>query len=193
LQIGDLVVTARGNLVPIKWIGRNTYQEGRTSWPKSVIPIRVSRGAIDDDTPHADLYLSPAHALYIDGVLMPVNDLVNGTSIVAAVPPGIESLDYFQIVAETHEIVSAEGAPAETFSARSDKEYRAFANFAEYEHLYPNDAHPIEPIAVNLGTARAHLSALLGVGMSYFMDVPDPLQGAYERIAWRAGEIGLAA
>src|SRR4051794_19543302 len=70
LMIGDLVVTAEGEAMPIKWIGRNLFKKaGTRRWPENVQPIRVSRFAIDDKTPHADLYLSPEHALYMDGVL----------------------------------------------------------------------------------------------------------------------------
>jgi hypothetical protein len=185
LGIGDLVKTMRGEDLPIKWIGRNTFRRSRPSWHESVMPIRVSRFAIDDQTPHADLYLSPLHALFIDGFLMPVRDLVNGTSIAPAVPPGMgETLEYFQIVLNTHEVIWAEGAPAETFGGDG---LEAFTNFVEYKRLYPNDPCSAIPlVAPNLGTGRAHLYALLGLGASYFVDVRDPLQDAYEKLAARA-------
>ena len=115
LGIGDLVKTMRGEELPIKWIGRNTFRRSGASWPKRVVPIRVSRFAIDDHTPHTDLYLSPRHALFIDGFLMEVRDLVNGTSIAPVVPPDVETIEYFQIVLNTHEVIWAEGAPVETF------------------------------------------------------------------------------
>ena len=38
-------------------------------------------------------------------------------------------------------------------------------------------------------TGRAHLNALLGLGASYFIDVRDPLQEAYEQFAARAEEL----
>src|SRR5262249_14790731 len=81
LGIGDLVETVRGEILPIKWIGRNTYKKSGSVWPENSIPIRVSRFAIDENTPHTDLYLSPGHALFIDDFLIPVKYLVNGTSI----------------------------------------------------------------------------------------------------------------
>jgi hypothetical protein len=68
-----------------------------------------------------------------------------------------------------------------------------FTNFAEYEHLYPTDSYAIAPLAPNLGTGRAHLRALLGVGLSPFIDVHNPLDDAYERIAARAEELELVA
>lgn len=187
LGIGDRVKTLRGVDLPVKWIGRNTFRRSGTSWHKSVMPIRVSRFAIDDQTPHADLYLSPLHALFFDGFLMPVRDLVNGTSIAPAVPPGIETLEYFQIVLDTHEVIWAEGAPAETFGGEG---LEAFTNFVEYKRLYPNDpCSEIPLLAPNLGTGRAHLYALLGLGASYFIDVRDPLQDSYEKLAARAENV----
>jgi Hint domain len=189
VKIGDLVSTARGEELPIKWIGRHTYRRSGTSWHKSVMPIRVSRFAIDDQTPHSDLYLSPLHALFIDGYLMPVRDLVNGISIAPAVPPGMETLEYFQILLNTHEVIWAEGASAETFGGEDPE---GFTNFIEYKRLYPNDPYPATSlVAPNLGTGRAHLRALLGLGASYFIDVRDPLQEAYEKIAARAEELVL--
>src|SRR3954463_14161503 len=71
LRTGDLVETVRGEAMPIKWIGRNTFKKSGSSWPESIVPIRVSRFAIEAQTPHTDLYLSPGHALFIDGLLMP--------------------------------------------------------------------------------------------------------------------------
>ena len=59
LRIGDEVQTLAGRKT-IKWIAHNkfTKEEGR-AWQDSVMPIRVARFAIDDHTPHCDLYLSP--------------------------------------------------------------------------------------------------------------------------------------
>ena len=53
-------------------------QDGRPSWPESVMPIRIRRHAINELTPARDLYLSPGHALLIADVLIPAKDLVNG-------------------------------------------------------------------------------------------------------------------
>jgi hypothetical protein len=195
LGVGDLVKTMRGEDLPIKWIGRNTFRRSGAFWPKSVIPIRVSRFAIDDHTPHADLYLSPRHALFIDGFLMEVRDLVNGTSIAPVVAPDMETIEYFHIVLNTHEVIWAEGAPAESYNGDG---FDLFTNFFEYKRLYPNDPCSAMPlVAPNLSqsTGRAHLHALLGLGASYLgigasdNAVRDPLQEAYEQFAARAEEL----
>src|SRR5262245_21170103 len=69
LSIGDHVMTARGETMPIRWIGRQIFKRGASSrWPDSVHPICVTRSALADNVPHTHLYLSPLHALFIDGV-----------------------------------------------------------------------------------------------------------------------------
>jgi hypothetical protein len=197
LRIGDLVATERGETMPIKWIGRNFFKKGSARpWPESVQPIRVSRSAIDDQTPHADLYLSPGHALYIDGVLIPVKYFVNGRSITPAMPEGMDSIEYFQIELESHEVIFAEGTPVETFLVTSGRDgsmnREKFTNFVEYERLYgtgPLPAMmPYAPIFVYDG-GRAELKALLRLAVSPFIDVRDPIQVVYSRIAARAEEL----
>src|SRR3712207_7929542 len=55
--------------------------------PRSTLfPYTTLFRSIDERTPHTDLYLSPEHAIFLDGVLMPVKELVNGISIVPALP-----------------------------------------------------------------------------------------------------------
>ena len=95
-------------------------------WPANLEPVRISRFALDERTPHRDLYLSPNHAIYIDGVLVPAKYLINGTSIVQAMPEGVEEIEYFHIELETHEVIFAEGVAAETLLVVKDRE--AFAD-----------------------------------------------------------------
>jgi hypothetical protein len=192
LQIGNLVLTVRGETLPVKWIGKQVYRRSGPAWHRSVMPIRIAAGAIDHQTPLHDLYLSPNHALYIDGYLMPVKELVNGSSIRPALPSDqIWALHYFNVVFDTHEVICAEGTPVESFGDGNGIE--DFTNFAEYKRLYPDEPCPAKTaVAPNLGRARAHLYALLGLAVSPLVKVRDPLQQAYERIATRAEEIGVS-
>ena len=190
LKTGDFVETVRGEAVAIKWIGRRVYKKAGPSWNDSVMPIRISRHALDDRTPHSDLYLSPDHALLIDGVLIRVKELVNGISIARAIPAECERIEYLQIVLDTHEVILAEGAPAESFLLRGSN-HEIFTNFAEFERLYPAHSSlamtPFAPI-VGYEGGREHLKALLGLSISRFVQAHDPIQEAYERIAARAAQ-----
>jgi Hint domain len=90
--------------------------------------------AIPSSTPgEAAAYLSPCHALYLDGQLIPVGSLVNGLTIV--VPRTIPKvLEYFHIELFEPDVIYAEGAPTETFLPYNKR--RIFDNRGEYEDLY---------------------------------------------------------
>jgi hypothetical protein len=91
-----------------------------------LLPVKLARFALNGRTPHADLYLSEAHALYLYGLLIPVGHLVNGRSIIAGQHADALTLDYFHIELEDHDVVLAEGAAAETFAG--DDHYGALAS-----------------------------------------------------------------
>ncbi len=195
LSIGDQVITAGGQFEPIKWIGRRAFSQGPAGrWPDAVHPIRVARSALADNVPSSDLYLSPSHCLYIDGALIPVEHLVNGTSIAYAMPAGMTDIEYFHIELETHEVIVAEGAPVESLLVTDGRD--GFTNFVEHERLYGRKAEapmvPCAPIHTYPG-GRAHLKALLRLGVSRVVDVRDPIQVAYDRIAARAAEVVIGA
>jgi Hint domain-containing protein len=98
LQIGDEVRTLAGRKT-IKWIGYNkfTKEEGR-AWQDSVMPIRVARFAIDDHTPHCDLYLSPYHCIFFNEALIPVMYLINETSIAQGTPSDMSVIEFLSMM-----------------------------------------------------------------------------------------------
>ena len=187
LRIGDRVETLRGNPLPIRWIGRQLFKKASDSrWHESVLPVRISRFALDDRAPHTDLYLSPGHQLYLDCVLIPVKLLVNGASIVQGLPDGMDEIEYFHVELERHEVIFAEGAAAETLLATNGREH--FSNFIEYERLYGIDSGatmlPYAPL-VGYNGGRSELKALLRRVASPIIDIRDPIQVAYDRIVTR--------
>lgn len=185
LQIGDLVETVRGETLAIKWIGRHLYRRTGSSWNDSVVPIRIARHALDPQTPHRDLYLSPGHALLIDGVLMRAKELVNGMSIAPALSLDWQSIEYFQIVLDSHEVIMAEGVAAETFLLAGDN-YEGFTNSAEFARLYAEQPRPeMRPFApiVSLDSGREHLKALLPSEVRRIFQIRRPVHDASTRIA----------
>jgi Hint domain len=147
----------------------------------------VSRFAIDDRTPQRDLYLSQGHSLLIDGVLIRVKHLVNGRSITFDEDANrFDTIEYFCVELDTHQVIFAEGTAAETFWYSGGQ--IAWDNLGDYQDLYGSEHEvmsPFAPICYYSG-GRAEVRALLRLGASRFVDVRDPIQIAYGRIAARA-------
>ena len=102
-------------------------------WVKDALPVRIARSALAPDVPHADLYVTAAHSLLIDGVLVPAELLINGTTITRYEAHEYDELEYFHIKLDGHNVVYAEGAPAETL-LKVGKSAVNFANiFADTE------------------------------------------------------------
>ena len=135
LHIGDLVATADGGLLPIKWIGRRSYRDWPAVGNADAQPVLFKAGSLADGIPARDLYVSPEHAMFIDGVLVPAHLLVNGASIVKT--SGLDDIQYFHLEFDRHVVIFAEDAPAESFV--DDDSRDAFHNADEYRALYPDE------------------------------------------------------
>lgn len=134
LKIGDDILTADGRRVPVKWVGRQTIQTIFTpaEWTTSV---RVKANALDQGRPHTDLVLTAAHALIIDGLAINASALVNGATIVwEPADELVNSITFYHVETEDHDVLLANGAAAETFIDYVGR--RAFDNYQEYIDLY---------------------------------------------------------
>ena len=134
LQIGDRVVTASGDARPIHWIGHRSYSGRFASRNPSVLPVIFTAGSLGNDLPRRDLWVSPLHAMFIDDVLIPAVLLVNDQTIRQA--ERVDRVQYFHVELESHDILLAEGAPAESFI--DDSSRGMFHNAPEYTALYPD-------------------------------------------------------
>jgi hypothetical protein len=113
LVAGDRVITASRRARRIRWIGRRGFSACFIAGDPAVLPIRVRAGALGLNSPSRDLYVSPRHALFIANVLVPAASLINGSSIVQV--PVDKDLLYLHVELDSHDILLAEGAPAESY------------------------------------------------------------------------------
>nr|WP_294529615.1 Hint domain-containing protein [uncultured Rhodopila sp.] len=112
LRIGDLVRTFSGRSRPIGWIGvgRVLATRGRRN---AATPIIVRKGALADNVPYRDLHVTKGHSICLDGVLIPAEYLVNHRSIVW--DDRAQEVSLYHIELETHDVLLADGAPAESY------------------------------------------------------------------------------
>jgi len=123
LGIGCEVITADHGPQPIRWIESSYLTAERLKETPSLRPVRIRAGSLGPNVPRRDLVVSQQHRILIRG---PTVELLFGASeaLVAAKHlcswPGIdietshEPVEYLHILLDRHEILTAEGAPAES-------------------------------------------------------------------------------
>jgi hypothetical protein len=187
LRINDLVVTSSGQAKPIKWIWKRRY-----AWAEELAPVRVAPSALAPNTPHRDLFLSVGHRLYLDGVLIPVVDLLNDWTITRCSAEGLRVIEYFNIKLERHSVIYAEGAACETMEAvtavNSDD-----LEFEEHRRLYGEPSLPDEPVApvIGYGRRRAMLRGRLRSAISPLIDIRTKLDIVRDDLEERAAGLRL--
>jgi len=112
LHVGDVVRLARGGVATVRWLGHRRVRCARHPKPHDVLPVRVRAGALGVGRPVRDLVLSPDHAVFLRGVLIPVRYLLNGATIAQE---AAESVTYWHVELDRHDVVLAEGLPCESF------------------------------------------------------------------------------
>jgi Ca2+-binding RTX toxin-like protein len=115
LRAGDVVVTAHGGapLQPLVWVGRTEVNVMRQRDKTKAAPVLIKAGALAGGVPHRDLRVSPEHAVFLDGRLVPARLLVNGTSIVQEL--WVAQVIYYHVELQRHSLVVSDGAVTESY------------------------------------------------------------------------------
>lgn len=123
LKEGDRVLTANGSTREIRWIGRRAVSAFEMLHAPKLSPVRIRAGALGNQLPERDLLVSRQHRILIRSkvaermfgtkeVLIPAIKLVGCSGIKVEEQP--RALEYFHILLDEHEILLANGAPAES-------------------------------------------------------------------------------
>lgn len=114
---------AESQIEPVIWIGKfkvenmNVYSR----------PICIKTDALEKNHPFQDLYVSPAHSLFIDDKKVVAASIVNGTTIYQ--DKNYNSIEYYHIECENHSAIIANGVLAESYLEGGNREV--------FDHIRP--------------------------------------------------------
>ncbi len=106
------VLLACGGSGPVRWLAHRAIDCQHHPRPADVWPVRITAGAFAPMQPRRDLLLSPSHAIFADGHLIPVRCLINGTTIVQE---AVARITYWHVELASHGVILAEGLPCESY------------------------------------------------------------------------------
>lgn len=124
LRVGDLVMTRDNGLQPLRWITASKVPHDRRRGNSQLAPIAIAPDTFAPGVPNKTLRVSPQHRLLLEGpqvdlllaqdaALASAKNLLNGDSIYEC-GDEIAELEYWHLVLDQHEVVFANGCPAET-------------------------------------------------------------------------------
>lgn len=179
LRPGDTVRTHGGGRRPIRWIGYRHLDLTRHPSPEDTSPILIRANALGDGVPARDLRVSPEHAMFIAGGLIPARLLVNGGSIVQEA--ATRHVIYYHVELDSHDVLLAEGAPAETYLDTGNR--GVFENADAPPQLHPRFAdgqqgrigRSCAPLFDQPSMAEPIWQALAERSVALGYDLPEPL------------------
>jgi len=147
LAVGDEVLTQDNGPKPIQWIGQRRLNTADIHQNRNLRPVTISAGALGHNLPRRTLSVSRQHRMLVQSKIamrmFGVTDvLIPAIKLVAL--PGIfvddrcDSVDYFHLLFDQHEIIFAEGAPTESLYTGPEA-MKAISPAARQEilHLFP--------------------------------------------------------
>lgn len=172
LQSGDLVLTASGAVRQVRWIGYRHLDLVRHRQPSLAKPVRIRAHAFGPDRPVRDLLVSPAHAVFYDGMLIPADMLVNGASVVREMSR--TSITYYHVELDRHDVLLSENLPTESYLDTGNR--AMFANADLPVTLHPDMTNdPARRVAESCAP---------------FVDDPATVEPLWRMLATRAAELG---
>jgi hypothetical protein len=162
LAPGMIVLSLFGGPQAIHWIGHRSVDCARHPDPACVWPVRIRQHAFGPSQPCRDLYLSPDHSVFVEGVLIPIKYLIDGEAV-CQVP--CDRVTYYHVELADHDVLAVEGMAAESLLPHAD--HSPFANGGGVTQIHPDFAHmqwdvtgcaPLMVAGPQVKTARARLA-----------------------------------
>ena len=183
LKLGDEALTVSHGPLPVRWIGQRIYARTFARMNPNSVPVMIKAGAIDDGIPSRDLCISPLHNVFIDGALIPVVQLINGTTVLTC--DDMDPIPYYHIELPIHSVVLAEDMPAESYVERGDRAMFLSGTLREatdFEQKAWTSCAPIVQTGPLVDRVRARLAWRAGITPPDIMDRPQsgPLLGKLE-------------
>ena len=135
LQPGDQVLTVEGKVEPVIWLGHHTIHCQRQVKAEKAYPVCIQKDAFETNVPNRDLYLSPDHSIYIDGVMIPAFCLLNGLTILQARTEQL--VTYYHVELPSHQAIYAEGLMAESYLETSAQNRNFFRASTDRSNVHP--------------------------------------------------------
>ncbi len=161
---GDMIVTRTSGLQPVRMVWKRIVTQDDMRRNPDLAPICLKPRAVGPMMPQRDLLVSPDHRLLIPGyrvnghpddkcVLAEARELA-GTSDAVFVDRSRESVTYFQMVFDCHQVLTANGLPVESFlptaptiaslgSEMRDALVSRFPQLKKEPSAYPSAGYPI--------------------------------------------------
>ena len=123
LSVGDQVETQDNGLQTIRWIGRRKIGTAVIEDDPKLLPVRICAGALGQGLPSRDLRVSRQHRMLVRSKIaerMFGSGEVFLPAIKLTALPGVhveeeaESVEYFHLLLDQHEVIYAEGCPTES-------------------------------------------------------------------------------
>ena len=121
---GDLVLTRDDGPQPVRWICKRTLNPQDLAHQPGLAPVLLKKDSIAPGWPARDTMVSPQHRVLVnswraqllfgeDEVLVPAKALLNDHSVISA---GAQApVTYIHLLFDRHQVVTANGAPMESF------------------------------------------------------------------------------
>lgn len=120
---GDLVRTIEGTFVPVLWNGSRELRLDDMVGNPETMPVRFEAGSLGENLPEKPLEVSPQHRIMLksriaermfgaEEVLVPARWFVGLPGVTRVT--GIRPTEYIHLLVEGHQVLLANGAPAES-------------------------------------------------------------------------------